>query len=92
MLQKEFFLRICKYANANWKACLSGTEMNEQAEEMLEEYKISKEEEKFTYAMGELIYNLTDEVVENADAEAEDILNTIMNNFKVRESDGVETE
>lgn len=53
MLQKEFFLRICKYANANWKACLSGTEMNEQAE---------------------------------------DILNTIMNDFKVRESDGVETE
>lgn len=92
MLQKEFFLRICKYANANWKACLSGTEMNEQAEEMLEEYKISKEEGKFTYAMGELIYNLTDEVVENADAEAEDILNTIMNDFKVRESDGFETE
>ena len=90
MLQKEFFLRICKYANANWKACLSGTEMNEQAEEMLEEYKISKEEGKFTYAMGELIYNLTDEVVENA--EAEDILNTIMNDFKVRESDGFETE
>ena len=92
MLQKKFFLRICKYANANWKACLSGTEMNEQAEELLEEYKISKEEGKFTYAMGELIYNLTDEVVENADAEAEDILNTIMNDFKVRESDGVETE
>ena len=44
MLRKEFFLRICKYANANWKAYLSGTEMNEQAEEMLEEYKISKEE------------------------------------------------
>ena len=92
MLQKEFFLRICKFANANWKAYLSGTEMNEQAEEMLEEYKISKEEGKFTYAMGELIYNLTDEVVENADAEAEDILNTIMNDFKVRESDGFETE
>ena len=49
-------------------------------------------EGKFTYAMGELIYNLTDEVVENADAEAEDILNTIMNDFKVRESDGFETE
>ena len=92
MLRKEFFLRICKYANANWKAYLSGTEMNEQAEEMLEEYKISKEEGKFTYAMGELIYNLTDEVVENADAEAEDILNTIMNDFKVRESDGFEAE
>lgn len=66
--------------------------MNEQAEEMLEEYKISKEEGKFTYAMGELIYNLTDEVVENADAEAEDILNTIMNDFKVRERDGFEAE
>lgn len=66
--------------------------MNEQAEEMLEEYKISKEEGKFTYAMGELIYNFTNEVVENTDAEAEDILNTIMNDFKVRESDGFEAE
>ena len=90
MLRKEFFLRICRFANANWKTYLSKTEMNEQAEEMLEEYKISKEEGKFTYAMGELIYNLTDEVVGNADAEAEDILNTIMNDFKVRESDGTE--
>ena len=92
MLRKEFFLRICRYANANWKACLSVCEAVEQAEEMLEEYKISKEEGKFTYAMDELIKNLTDEVVENADAEAEDILNTIMNDFKVRESDGIETE
>ena len=92
MLRKEFFLRICRYANANWKACLSDCEAVEQAEEMLEEYKISKEEGKFTYAMDELIKNLTDEVVENADAEAEDILNTIMNDFKVRESDGFEAE
>ena len=92
MLRKEFFLRIWRYANANWKACLSDCEAVEQAEEMLEEYKISKEEGKFTYAMDELIKNLTDEVVENADAEAEDILNTIMNDFKVRESNGAETE
>lgn len=90
MLQKEFFLRICKYANANWKAYLSGTEMNEQAEEMLEEYKISKAEGKFTHAMGELIYNLTDEVVKNADVDAEDFLNIIMNDFRKEERDGTE--
>lgn len=92
MLRKEFFLRICRYANANWKACLSDYEAVEEAEWMLDEYKTSKEKGKFTYTFGELIKNLTDEVVENADAEAEDILNTIMNDFKERESDGTETE
>ena len=92
MLRKEFFLRICRYANANWKACLSACEAVEEAELMLDEYKTSKEKGKFTYTFGELIKNLTDEVVENADAEAEDILNTIMNDFKEREIDGTETE
>lgn len=90
MLQKEFFLRICRFANANWKTDFTGEEAVEQADEMLEEYKISKEKGKFTHAMGELIHNLTDEVIGSADAEAEDILNIIMNDYKEMENDGIE--
>lgn len=30
MLSKEFFLRVCRYANTNWKANLSETERVEQ--------------------------------------------------------------
>ena len=92
MLSKEFFLRICRYANANWKAYLSGTEMNEQAEEMLAEYKISKEEGKFTYAMGEQIKALTEEVIENGDKEAQDLLTEIMEDFRKEERAGFEAE
>lgn len=90
MLRKEFFLRICRYANENWKTNFTEEEAVEQAEEMLEEYKISKAEGKFTHAMGELIYNLTDEVVKNADVDAEDFLNIIMNDFRKEERDGTE--
>lgn len=92
MLRTGFFLWICRYANANWKTNFTDEEAVEQAEEMLEEYKISKAEGKFTHAMGELIYNLTDEVVKNADVDAEDFLNIIMNDFRKEESDGIKTE
>ena len=92
MLRTGFFLWICRYANANWKTNFTEEEAVEQAEEMLEEYKISKAEGKFTHAMGELIYNLTDEVVKNADVDAEDLLNIIMNDFREEESDGIKTE
>lgn len=85
MLSKEFFLRVCRYANANWKANLSETERVEQAEEMLEEYSVSKVDGKFTHSMATLIENLTEDITENADAEAEDILNTIMEDFRKEE-------
>lgn len=85
MLSKEFFLRVCRYANANWKANLSETERIEQAEEMLEEYSVSKVDGKFTHSMATLIENLTEDITENADAEAEDILNTIMEDFRKEE-------
>lgn len=85
MLSKEFFLRVCRYANTNWKANLSETERVEQAEEMLEEYSISKTDENFTHSMATLIENLTEDITENADAEAEDILNTIMEDFRKEE-------
>lgn len=85
MLSKEFFLRVCRYANANWKTNLSETEKVEQAEEMLEEYSVSKVDGKFTHSMATLIENLTEDITENADAEAEDILNTIMEDFRKEE-------
>lgn len=85
MLSKEFFLRVCRYANANWKANLSETERVEQAEEMLEEYSVSKADGKFTHSMAMLIENLTEDITENADAEPEDILNTIMEDFRKEE-------
>lgn len=85
MLSKEFFLRVCRYANANWKANLSETERVEQAEEMLEEYSVSKVDGKFTHSMATLIENLTEDITENADAEPEDILNTIMEDFRKEE-------
>lgn len=85
MLSKEFFLRVCRYANTNWKANLSETERVEQAEEMLEEYSVSKVDGKFTHSMTTLIENLTEDITENADAEAEDILNTIMEDFRKEE-------
>ena len=34
MLSKEFFLKIGKYANENWKANMYDWELEEQAEEM----------------------------------------------------------
>lgn len=85
MLSKEFFLRVCRYANANWKANLSETERVEQAEELSEEYSISKADGKFTHSMAMLIENLTEDITENADAEPEDILNTIMEDFRKEE-------
>lgn len=85
MLSKEFFLRVCRYANANWKANLSETERVEQAEEMLEEYSVSKVDGKFTHSMAMLIENLTEDITENADSEPEDILNTIMEDFRKEE-------
>lgn len=85
MLSKEFFLRVCRYANANWKANLSETERVEQAEEMSEEYSISKADGEFTHSMDILVENLTEDITENADSEAEDILNTIMKDFRKEE-------
>ena len=85
MLSKEFFLRVCRYANANWKANLSETERIEQAEEMSEEYSISKADGEFTHSMVTLVENLTEDITENADSEAEDILNTIMKDFRKKE-------
>lgn len=85
MLSKEFFLKIGKYANENWKANMYDWELEEQAEEMLEEYSISKADENFTHSMATLIENLTEDITENADAEAEDILNTIMEDFRKEE-------
>lgn len=84
MLSKEFFLRVTRYANANWKANLSETERIEQAEEMLEEYSISKADENVTHSMAVLIENLTEDVIE-CSSEAEDILNTIMEDFRKEE-------
>lgn len=85
MLSKEFFLRVCRYANANWKANLLETERIEQAEEMLDEYSISKADRKFTHSIAVLIENLTEDITESADSEAEDILNTIMEDFRKEE-------
>lgn len=86
MLSKEFFLRVCRYANANWKANLSETERLEQAEEMLEEYSVSKTDGNFTHSMEVLIENLTEDITENADSEAKDILDTIMEDFRSRKT------
>ena len=86
MLSKEFFLRVCRYANANWKANLSEMERVVQAEEMLEEYSASKADRNFTHSMEVLIENLTEDITENADSEAEDILNTIMEDFRNRKT------
>lgn len=85
MLSKEFFLKIGKYANENGKANLYDWELEEQAEEMSEEYSISKADENFTHSMATLIENLTEDITENADVEAEDILNTIMEDFRKEE-------
>lgn len=85
MLSKEFFLRIARYANANWKANLSEIERVENVKEMLEEYSDSKADGKFTHSMATLIENLTEDIIENADSEAEDILNTIMEDFRKEE-------
>ena len=85
MLSKEFFLKIGKYANENWKANLYDWELEEQAEEMSEEYSISKADGKFTHSMAMLIENLTEDITENADGEPEDILNTIMKDFRKEE-------
>ena len=85
MLSKEFFLRVTRYTNVNWKTNLSETERVEQAEEMSEEYSISKADGKFTHSMATLIENLTEDITENTDAEAEDILNTIMEDFRKEE-------
>jgi len=52
---------------------------------MLEEYFVSKADGKFTHSMATLIENLTEDITENADAEAEDILNTIMEDFRKEE-------
>lgn len=84
MLSKEFFLKIGKYANENWKANLYDWELKEDAEEMLEEYSISKAEGKFTHSMESLIENLKEDIIENS-SEAEDILNTIMEDFRKEE-------
>ena len=86
MLSKEFFLRVCRYANANWKANLSETERVEQVEEMLEEYSMSKADGNFTHSMATLVENLTEDITESADNEAEDILNTIMKDFRSRKT------
>ena len=85
MLSKEFFLRVIRYANANWKVNLSETERVEQAKEMLEEYSVSKADGNFTHSIAVLIKNLTEDITESADAEAEDILNTIMEDFRKEE-------
>lgn len=85
MLSKEFFLRVTRYANANWKVNLSETERVEQAKEMLEEYSASKAGGNFTHSIAVLIENLTEDITESADAEAEDILNTIMEDFRKEE-------
>ena len=85
MLSKEFFLRVCRYANANWKANLSETERVEQAEEMSEEYSISKADGKFTHSMETLVENLTEDIIGSSDSEPEDILNTIMEDFRKEE-------
>lgn len=85
MLSKEFFLRVTRYANANWKVNLSETERVEQAKEMLEEYSASKADGSFTHSIAVLIENLTEDITENADAESEDILNTIMEDFRKEE-------
>lgn len=85
MLSKEFFLKIGKYANENWKANLYDWELEEQAEELSEEYSISKADGKFTHSMAMLIENLTEDITENADAEPDDILNTIMEDFRKEE-------
>lgn len=85
MLSKEFFLKIGKYANENWKANMYDWELEEQAEEMSEEYSISKADGNFTHSIAVLIENLTEDITESADAEAEDILNTIMEDFRKEE-------
>lgn len=84
MLSKEFFLKIGKYANENWKANMYDWELEEQAEEMSEEYSISKSDGKFTHSMATLVENLTEDIIENS-SEAEDILNTIMEDFRKEE-------
>lgn len=85
MLSKEFFLRVTRYANANWKANLSEIERIEQAEEMSEEYSISKADGKFTHSMATLVENLTEDIIGSSDSEPEDILNTIMEDFRKEE-------
>lgn len=85
MLSKEFFLRVCRYANTNWKANLSETERVEQAEEMSEEYSISKADGEFTHSMATLVENLTEDIIGSSDSEPEDILNTIMEDFRKEE-------
>ena len=86
MLSKEFFLKIGKYANENWKANMYDWELEEQAEEMLEEYSTSKADGNFTHSMATLVENLTEDITESADNEAEDILNTIMKDFRSRKT------
>ena len=85
MLSKEFFLKIGKYANENWKANMYDWELEEQAEEMSEEYSISKADGKFTHAMETLVENLTEDIIGSSDSEPEDILNTIMEDFRKEE-------
>lgn len=84
MLSKEFFLKIGKYANENWKANMYDWELEEQAEEMSEEYSISKADGEFTHSMESFIENLKEDIIENS-SEAEDILNTIMEDFRKEE-------
>ncbi len=52
---------------------------------MLEEYSVSKVDGKFTHSMATLIENLREDITENADSEPEDILNTIMEDFRKEE-------
>ena len=85
MLSKEFFLKIVKYANENWKANLYDWELEEQAEEMSEEYSISKADGEFTHSMATLVENLTEDIIGSFDSEPEDILNTIMEDFRKEE-------
>lgn len=85
MLSKEFFLKIVKYANENWKANMYDWELEEQAEELSEEYSISKADGEFTHSMATLVENLTEDIIGSSDAEPEDILNTIMEDFRKEE-------
>lgn len=92
MLDKKFFREICEFANENWKANLTEAEMDEQIAEMCEEYRVSKEEGKFTHAIKQLIYNLTDEVVECGNRIAGILLNEFMDDFKIDEEKGKSDE
>lgn len=52
---------------------------------MSEEYSISKAYGEFTHSMATLVENLTEDIIGSSDSEPEDILNTIMEDFRKEE-------